>query len=167
MRHAILNGGSPVEYTKRFAIDENGTQYPLRSMDRAAKLAYGIYEIERNITVPTGHVRTGSDLVFGDGVVIDQATYERMSDPQIIAAIKAEARRRIAEFVPEWKQRNLTAQASILAEKGRANWTAQELAAWEAGEAVWAQVEAIRAASDALEAMDPLPTDYADDTYWP
>lgn len=167
MKHAIIQNGSPIEYTGKFAVDENGTQHPLRGMDRAAKLAYGVYEIEIDLLVPAGHARTGRELVLGDGVVIERAVYERISDTQLIAAIKAEAHRRIVELVPEWKQRNLTAQASILAEKGRANWTGQELAAWEAGEAVWAQVEAIRAASDALEAMDPLPTDYTDDKHWP
>lgn len=81
--------------------------------------------------------------------------------------IKAEAYRRIIVICPEWKQRNLTAQASILAEKGRANWTAEELAAWDAGEAIWQSIAAIRAASDQLEAMDPIPDDYTDDKHWP
>jgi hypothetical protein len=83
-----------------------------------------------------------------------------------IAAIKAEAERRILAICPEWKQRNLTAQAAILAEKGRSQWTAGELDAWTTGEALWAQVAAIRAASDALEAMDPIPEDITDDTHW-
>lgn len=81
-------------------------------------------------------------------------------------AIKAEAERRILAILPEWKQRNLTAQAAILAEKGRDNWTDAELIAWTAGEALWAQVAAIRAASDALEAMDPIPDDVTDDAHW-
>lgn len=94
----------------------------------------------------------------------DKATAERAS---LIAGIKAEASRRILEILPEWKQRNLTAQATILAEKGRANWTAEELAAWDAGEALWMSIAAIRVASDTLEAMDPLPTNYKDNQYWP
>jgi hypothetical protein len=69
--------------------------------------------------------------------------------------------------LPEWKQRNLLAQASILAEKGRENWTPDELAAWDAGAAAWAHVAAIRARSDQLEAMAPLPTDFNDNGYWP
>lgn len=82
------------------------------------------------------------------------------------ADIKAEAQRRIVAIVPEWKQRNLTAQASILAEKGRANWTADELAAWTAGAAIWAQVLTIRTKSNEIEAMDPRPHDYTSDEYW-
>jgi len=88
-------------------------------------------------------------------------------DPITADQVKAEAYRRIIAICPEWKQRNLTAQAAILAEKGRANWTAEELAAWDAGEAIWQQIAAVRAASDVLEAMDPIPDDYTSDGYWP
>jgi hypothetical protein len=84
-----------------------------------------------------------------------------------VARVKAEASRRILEVVPEWKQRNLTAQAAQLAEKGRANWTAEDLAAWNAGMAIWAQVAAVRAASDAIEAMAEIPADVADPALWP
>jgi hypothetical protein len=83
-----------------------------------------------------------------------------------IAEIKLEAGRRIVEICPEWKQRNLTAQATILAEKKRENWTDEELAAWDAGALLWAQIATIRAASDALEAMDPIPEDFTDDSHW-
>jgi len=88
-------------------------------------------------------------------------------DPITAQQVKDEAYRRIVAICPEWKQRNLTAQAAILAEKGRANWTADELAAWDAGEAIWQQIAAVRAASDVLEAMDPIPDDYASDEHWP
>lgn len=81
--------------------------------------------------------------------------------------VKAEAHRRIVAICPEWKQRNLTAQATLLAEKGRANWTAEEADRWDAGATLWAQISAIRVASDALEAMTPIPADFADDSYWP
>lgn len=84
-----------------------------------------------------------------------------------LAEIKREANRRIVAICPEWKQRNLTAQAAQLARKGEANWTQAEADAWAAGEALWAQVAAIRAASDAIEAMDPLPDDITADNLWP
>jgi len=80
--------------------------------------------------------------------------------------VKDEAYRRVITICPEWKQRNLTAQASILAEKGRDNWTTEELAAWEAGEAIWSEISAIRAKSDELELMDPIPQDYTEDKWW-
>jgi len=89
-------------------------------------------------------------------------------EPEPITAqqVKDEAYRRIIAICPEWRQRNLTAQASILAEKGRANWTTEELAAWEAGEAIWSEIATIRAKSNELELMDPIPQDYTEDKWW-
>lgn len=86
--------------------------------------------------------------------------------PATAEMVKGEAYRRIVALCPEWRQRNLTAQAAQLAKKGEANWTAEEATAWAAGEALWAQIAAIRAASDIIEAMDPIPTDFAADDYW-
>ena len=88
-------------------------------------------------------------------------------DPRAtVAAVRREAYRRIVAICPEWRQRNLTAQATILAEKGRANWTDAELAAWTAGRAIWDQIDALRAKSNTLEAMDTIPANFADDSYW-
>lgn len=81
--------------------------------------------------------------------------------------VKDEAHRRILALCPEWKQRNLTAQAAQLAKKGEANWTPEEAAAWAAGEALWTQIAAIRAASDTLEALDPIPSDVSSWDGWP
>lgn len=101
-------------------------------------------------------------------VTTGQVTTEVFPDPTPAPEdVKLEANRRILDFIPEWKQRNLTAQAAQLAEKGRANWTPEELAAWNAGLAIWAHVVAIRMASDALEAMDPIPSNYTADAHWP
>lgn len=89
---------------------------------------------------------------------------------QIAAArekVKAEAQRRILALAPEWKQRNLTAQAAILSKKGEAKWTADEQARWDAGEALWNQIKAIRDASDVIEEMNPIPGDLENDVYWP
>lgn len=83
-----------------------------------------------------------------------------------VEQIKTEAMRRILALCPEWKQRNLLAQATILAKKGAANWTTEEQAAWDAGEALWTQIAAIRAKSDAIEAMDPRPSNVRDDALW-
>lgn len=84
-----------------------------------------------------------------------------------VQEVKAEAYRRIVAICPEWKQRNLTAQAAQLAKKGEANWTPEEAAAWAAGEAIWNQIAAIRAASDVIEAMNPIPVAFMDEIYWP
>lgn len=96
-----------------------------------------------------------------------EQTVESLPDlPVTPSMVKREAMRRILAIAPEWKQRNLTAQAAILAKKGEANWTTGEQAAWDAGEALWAHIAAIRAASDVLEALDPIPNDYTADRYW-
>lgn len=87
-------------------------------------------------------------------------------DAEMVAAVKAEAQRRIISIIPEWKQRNLTARAAELAIKGAVNWTAEEQAEYEAGQAVWDSIKAVRTKSDALEAMSPIPEDYTDDKYW-
>ena len=89
------------------------------------------------------------------------------SPPVSIFEVKAEAQNRIYNILPEWKQRNLTARAAELAIKGQANWTPEEQAEYDAGQALWDQIKAIRAASDALELMNPIPDNYTDDSYWP
>jgi hypothetical protein len=103
----------------------------------------------------------------GDNYIWDEPAGNWVEVPITAEQIKAEAHRRIVAIIPGWQQRNLTAQAAQLAEKGRANWTAEELAAWDAGQAIWDQVKAIREASNLIEAMEPIPTDYADNGYWP
>lgn len=104
------------------------------------------------------------DMVTGKRTEVEDPNY---TPPPIHAQqVKTEAMRRILAILPEWKQRNLTAQAVVLAAKGAANWTAEEQAAWEAGTALWGRIVAIRTASDVIEAMDPIPDDFADDKYW-
>lgn len=105
----------------------------------------------------------------GIGWTVNGETYDPPAEPAITAdQVKAEAERRIIAIVPAWKQRNLTAQATILAKIGEANWTPEQAAAWAAGEAIWSAVAAIRAASDVIEALDPIPQDYAtNEDYWP
>lgn len=103
----------------------------------------------------------------GVGWTVNGESYDPPAEPAITAdQVKAEAERRILAIVPAWKQRNLTAQAAILAKIGEVNWTTEQAAAWAAGEAVWGAVAAIRAASDVIEAMNPIPQNYTDDSYW-
>lgn len=82
-----------------------------------------------------------------------------------IADVKAEAYRRIVAICPEWKQRNLTAQVTQLLRKGETNWTQAETAAWDAGQAIWDQIDAIRTKSDEIEGMDPIPDITKDETW--
>lgn len=87
--------------------------------------------------------------------------------PATVEDVKEEAYKRIVAILPEWKQRNLTARAAelaaILAER---SWTNEERAEWGDGQAIWDQIKAIRAASNEIEAMDPIPVDFREDRYW-
>lgn len=81
--------------------------------------------------------------------------------------VKAEARRRIIALANEDQQRNATARGLELEHKGQDNWTAEEAAEVAAIQALWARVKSIRAASDSIETMNPIPADYTDDRHWP
>lgn len=74
-----------------------------------------------------------------------------------VTAVKAETQRRIFAVAPAWQQQNLQSRAIVLTEKGRANWTVDELAEWDAGMAIWGRIMALRTASDIIEALDPIP----------
>ena len=105
----------------------------------------------------------GDQFEARDGPPVPTAAEVRA---RMILWVKAEAERRILAIVPAWKQRNLLARAALLAEKGRDAWSDAELAEWNAGEAIWAQVVAIRTASDRIEAMTPIPDDFTADSHW-
>lgn len=82
--------------------------------------------------------------------------------------VKAHAMRRILSIAPEWKQRNLNARATEITLMIAEGQTLDDATQNERAtiEAIWASIAAIRAASDALEALDPIPLDYTDDNYW-
>ncbi len=90
-------------------------------------------------------------------------------DPVIVTTdmVKAEARRRILDNFPEWKQANMTARMvelnKIRADAG--SWTANEQTEVAAIQSAWDWVKSVRAASDGLELS--LPADYLDDGHWP
>lgn len=74
---------------------------------------------------------------------------------ELVAAVKAEANRRILARFPEWKQRNATAHMVELIAKQtlfEGQLTPAEDDEFDAIEAAWGAVKAIRAASDAKEA---------------
>lgn len=79
------------------------------------------------------------------------------------AEIKAEAQRRIFAIAPAWRQSNLIAHVLELTRdhgpRSSGTWPAEALAADDAAQAVWAQIKAIRAHSDALEANPPALAD--------
>ena len=104
------------------------------------------------VAVSTLPSHQGQEFLAADDPEIAPAT---LGDLQAIAIsrVKAEAYRRIVAYVPEWRQRNLFAQGLLLVKLGVENWTPEQTAAWDAGAGIWVHVAAIRAASDANEAL--------------
>ena len=86
--------------------------------------------------------------------------------PITVVDVNAEAQRRIYDVMPQHKQANTTAQAAVLAAKGSANWTPWEVETWDAGLAEYTAIIRLRAYSDNLNLMDPIPQDYAADKWW-
>lgn len=85
------------------------------------------------------------------------------------AAVKVECGRRIYTPFPQWKQANMTARAvelqEIRSEDGALSGAlADELADLRAA---WDWIKSVRLASDAIEALDPIPLNYTDDVHWP
>lgn len=82
--------------------------------------------------------------------------------------IKEEAGRRILDVCPEWKQRNHIATdltyTKILQAGG--SLTPEQEASRVAIEAVWVAIQTLRSKSDEIEAMSPIPQDFANDSYW-
>jgi hypothetical protein len=106
--------------------------------------------------------------VVADGKVIREWTIERKPIEEQRQAVKAEARRRILDRFPDWRQANMTARGIelTLARVGR-EWTEGEQQEADAIQAAWDWVKAIRSASDVVEAMAPIPADFRDDKHWP
>lgn len=89
--------------------------------------------------------------------------------PLTIDEVKAEAHRRIVAVMPEHKQRNLTALAlETMQEHGTnpALWPAGLKAINDVAKAKWGQIKDLRTKSDEIEAMNPIPNDFTDDSYW-
>jgi hypothetical protein len=84
--------------------------------------------------------------------------------------VKKEAERRILNIMDRDKQRNVMAKGlQMVIEHGPdvSLWPPEEQARAAATLTVWVQIEAIRAASNLIEAMNPVPNDFRDDKYWP
>lgn len=148
----------------------NGVVYPInieQLWSDAALEAIGLYRVQSADPVPEDTHKVGEaiELVNGRPKRVNQL------EPVIItpAQVKAEAGRRILAMLPDWKQRNMNAQATALLQARILNgaWTAEEQAQADVLNAAWATVSAIRAASDALEATAPIPIDCSADKYWP
>lgn len=125
---------------------------------RVGQEADGFRCVERyTVEQPSRHYTKGTTSISfdGDKVIVDPNwafVGLSVSVTKAKTAIKDKAGELIVAVLPEWKQRNLTAQAVQLAIKGQANWTAEDQAAFDAGNTLWKWVAATRAHSDTLEA---------------
>ena len=86
-------------------------------------------------------------------------------DPSLI---KAEASRRILAKYPDWKQRNLTARGVELLNIKILNgkWSDDEAKEASVLQSIWDLIKQVRANSNKLEVMQPIPTDFTDDKWW-
>lgn len=89
--------------------------------------------------------------------------------PPAIASdfVKAERQRRIRQIADTDKQAYYSRVMIALLERGKETWTADEIALVDAIRAGNAKIDAIVAAAAEIEAMEPIPADFADDKYWP
>ena len=118
-------------------------------------------ELFKQVVTSNG-LRTKIPLTPEDIDVIGKIAPEPVSVDQV----NAEAQRRIYNVMPQHEQANTTARAAVLAAKGSDNWTDADLAAWDAGLAEYMSIARLRAYSDSLNMMDPIPQDYAADKWW-
>jgi hypothetical protein len=82
--------------------------------------------------------------------------------------VRAEARHRILAVYPEWAQANMTARAVELVKTlATGTLTADEQTELAALESAWAWIKSVRASSNTLEVMSPIPADYTADQRWP
>ena len=103
-----------------------------------------------------------------DEIQADEAIERALTESFKPDLIKKEAMRRILEVAPEHTQRNMIAKGVELLEKLVLGETlsTEELVFRNAAMQKWKDIETIRAKSNTLEKMDPIPDDYRDDKYW-
>lgn len=113
---------------------------------------------------------TDADRTQREVDAISNAEKARLSR---LISVKDEAQRRIIAMTGASdfngclvKQLNALMRATELANKGAANWSAEEAAEAAFLQRMTDTIKSIRAASNAIEAMRPIPDDFAADKYW-
>lgn len=103
---------------------------------------------------------TGDDPTDADVLAV-------IDPPPSPELVKAEAKRRILASYPEWKQANMTARGvELMRIRMSRAWTADEQSEADALQAAWDWIKGIRTKSNALEAMRPIPADFANEKWW-
>lgn len=112
---------------------------------------------------------TTRETVVEKDRVLDRTVTKDVPRDRLVAEVKAEAGRRIEAIMPAYKQRNffaLQAELSMSYGPDPKAWPADMQKLAQEGLAAWAQIKAIRARSDEIEAMDPIPLDFDADEWW-
>lgn len=160
--HALIG---PSETVVKYSTD-----YVAFDPGVGVKPGYRWIPVETETVGTAGPLTTASqEIVVEQARVVRRTRHEAAAVDAQKAAVKLECRRRILERFPDWKQTNMVARGVELQDLWRQNaaWTAGEQAEADALTAAWAWIKATRAASDVIEAMQPIPADYADDARWP
>lgn len=97
-----------------------------------------------------------------------------LRDPETLVAnspsfIRAECRRRILLVMSEDKQRNtLAAGQAAMMQFGTdpADWSPELQEQQASAMTAWAEIERLRAKSNEIEEMNPVPSDITDDELW-
>jgi uncharacterized protein YeaC (DUF1315 family) len=172
---ALDDGRVEVYSLARLHRDNPNVSFPSRP--GAALLAeYGVYPVTMLPSPPyngdTEHlVQAEPALVDGKWVrgwtvvplTVDELAQRRAT---MVEGVKREASKRILSIAPDYKQRNMLARSVELLRIGEANLTQEQRDEVLAIELIWETIQMIRAKSDLIEAMDPIPPDYTDDKYW-
>lgn len=109
-----------------------------------------------------------ADGKWGRGWAVVPLTADELAQRRaaMVEGVKQEAGRRVLAIAPDYRQRNMLARTAQLLRIGEANLTQSQRDEVLAIERVWETIQMIRARSDAIEAMQPIPPDYTDDKYW-
>ena len=110
--------------------------------------------------------RPGGDPAI---VVADLEAEVEMAAAPTAADVKREAARRIAAIMSDYAQRNALALFAETAQDYGADpggWPEELRALNAALRLKWDAIKAIRARSDEIEAMQPIPEDFREDGYW-
>ena len=125
---------------------------------------------------PVSHLQaTTWEWVYQNDNVVQRWSVVDRPREQFIPAIKEEAQRRIMALVGAEtfdacviKQLNALKRAGTLTLKRASGgtWTAEEAAEAATLQALADKIDAIRAKSNEIESMDPIPSDYLSDARW-
>ena len=163
MKLAFWNNGNPrvLRNNKRVRLPNGDT-----AMNAMPVPESDLYEYVESGPHPNRYQGNTDTTYENDGWTITAtrtvawADIERVREDRI-SMVRTDAYNKIVSVLPEWKQRNLTARAVELLSFGVENWTVDEQAEWDVGQALWGHIKLVRAATDSFEIAIMLETDPA------